>query len=352
MRVGVKYDGATERIGAALNLVPVPVGLSMFGMPMARSLQVAQRTGVLRRLAEGPGTATEVAQELGLRPQGTALLLDVLTVCGVVETSSGRYSLSRRSAKWLAPDSDSYIGDFLADNAYYWDWWQQLEELVRDGSSIELHDKPPDDHYWRSYITGQYQIARLSSAAVAKAVALPSNARSLLDVAGAHGEFSMALCRRHDELVATIVDLPGSAAIGREIVSQNGMSERVRHVEGDMFKTDLGGPHDGALAFNIIHHLSPEQVQELFARIAATLRPGAPLCVLDLYDRPADKEPDSGSFLGLFFHLTSGADTYSTPEVSGWLTASGFGPAKVRTLPQIPGLALVRAERLGEDGVR
>lgn len=348
MRIGVKYDGPIERIGGALNLVPVPVGLAMFGMPIARSLQVAQTTGMLTRLAEGPAAAPELAQELGLRAQGTALVLDVLTVSGVLEAGSdGRYSLSKRSAKWLSPDSSSYVGDFLADTTHYWEWWQHLEELVRDGRSIELHDKPADDQYWRSYITGQYQLARLSSAAVAKAVALPANARSLLDVAGAHGEFSMALCRRHQDLVATVVDLPGSAAIGREIVGQNGMSERVRHLEGDMFKTDFGGPHDGALAFNIIHHLSPEQIEELFRRIASALRPGAPLCVLDLYDRPTDTRPDSGSFLGLFFHLTSGADTYSTTEVSSWLASTGFGPARVKTLPQLPGLALVRAERLG-----
>jgi SAM-dependent methyltransferase len=336
-----------ERVGAALNHVPVPIGMSMFGMPMARSLQVAQSTGMLSRLAAGPATASQLAEELELRAQGTALVLDVLAVAGVLEAGpGGRYSMSRRSAKWLDPKSSSYVGDFLADNANYWEWYQHLEGLVRDGRSIELHDKPADDPYWRSYIVGQYELARLSSSAVAKAVALPGNPRSLLDVAGAHGEFSMALCRRHDELVATIVDLPGSAAVGREIVRENGMPDRVRHLEGDMFEVDFGGPHDGALAFNIVHHLSPEQAQELFRRIGAALRPGAPLCVLDLYDRPPDKRPDSGSFLGLFFHLTSGADTYSTHEVSGWLAANGFGPTRVKTLPQLPGLALLRAERL------
>ena len=347
MRIGAKYDGPMERVGAALNLVPVPIGLSMFGMTVARSLQVAQSTGMLARLATGPVTAAELAQELGLRAHGTALVLDVLAVAGVVEAGAGgRYSMSRRSGKWLDPRSGSYVGDFLADNANYWEWYQHLEELVRDGSSVELHDKPPDDPYWRSYIVGQYELARLSSSAVAKAVALPANARSLLDVAGAHGEFSMALCRRHADLVATIVDLPGSAAIGREIVLENGMSDRVRHLEGDMFEVDFGGPHDGALAFNIVHHLSGEQARELFRKIGASVRPGAPLCVLDLYDRPPDKQPDSGSFLGLFFHLTSGADTYSTQEVSDWLAESGFGPARVKTLPQLPGLALLRSERL------
>jgi hypothetical protein len=329
-----------------LNMLPVPIGLSMFGMALARSLQVAQRTGMFPELSRGPVGGTELAQRLGLREQPTRQLLDVLTDARILRTGAdGRYELRPRAAKWLSPGSKTYLGDFLADTAEYWDWWGGLEPLVRDGRSIELHDRAADDPYWDSYITGQYQIARLSSARVAKAVALPSGARSLLDVAGAHGEFAMALCRQHPELHATVVDLPGSARVGRRIVEECGMADRVRHVEGDMFATDLGGPHDGALAFNIVHHLSPQDAQRLFSLIAAALRPGAPLCVLDVYDRPPNQKPGIGSYLGLFFHLTSGADTYTIDEVSEWLSASGFGTARARTLPQIPGLALLRAER-------
>lgn len=344
MRLGVRYEGVAERVGALINRVPVPVGLAMFGMPVARTVQTAQRLGVFARLAEGPASAAE----LGHREQGMTRLCDALCAAGVLRVSrDGRYALPRRAAKWLDPSSPTYVGDFLADTHDYWPWWEGLEELVRDGRHVELHEKADDDPSWRSYITGQYQLARLSSSAVARAVALPAGASSLLDVAGAHGEFAMALCRRHDGLRATVVDLPGSARIGSELVAAAGMADRVAHVEGDMFDADLGGPHDGALAFNIVHHLSPDDVRRLFERVAATLRPGAPLCVLDLYDRPAGRRPDAGSLLGLFFHLTSGADTYATDQVAGWLRDSGFGEAKVRRLPQLPGLALLRAERLG-----
>jgi hypothetical protein len=51
--------------------------------------------------------------------------------------------------------------------------------------------------------------------------------------------------------------------------------------------------------------------------------------------------------LGLFFHLTSGADTYTADEVSDWLAASGFEPPQRKSLRQLPGLALLRAERSG-----
>jgi hypothetical protein len=346
VRVGVRYEGLMERIGGLINQVPVPIGLSMFGMPIARSVQAAQRLGVFARVAERPWRSTELARELGVREQGLRRLLDVLVVTEVLRLDEEeRYSLPRRTAKWLDPRSAHHVGDFLADTHHYWEWWAGLEDLVRDGRSVEMHDREPDDPYWRSYINGQYQLARLSSDAVAKAVRLQTGAHSLLDVAGAHGEFSMALCRRHPQLHATIVDLPGSVRIGREIVASQGMADRVGFLEGDMFEADLGGPHDGALVFNIIHHLTPERTRGLLARVADALRPGAPLCIVDLFDRPPGRPPDSGAFLGLFFHLTSGADTYSRSETAEWMQASGFGTVTARTLPQLPGLAVLRAER-------
>ncbi|HEX5763037.1 MAG TPA: class I SAM-dependent methyltransferase [Solirubrobacterales bacterium] len=342
MRIAARPDGLVERLGLLFNQLPTPIGEALFAMPVARSLQVAQKTGMLTALAEGPREPAELAEHLGLQEAGTVRVLDVIASLGHLKLRpDGKYEMSDRAKRWLDPASDRYVGDFLADTGYYWEWWGDLEGLVRDGSHAELHAKPPDDPYWRSYIRGQYQVARLSSDEVAKAVPLPANAHSTLDVAGGHGEFSMALCRRHQGLKATVVDLPGSAAVGREIVAEAGMSDRVSHLEGDMFEVELEGHHDGALCFNIIHHLSPEQIRELFGRIRTALRPGAPLCVLDLYDRPPGQKPDSGSILGLFFHLTSGADTYTTEQLSRWLSESGFGEVRTDTFRTLPSLAMV-----------
>lgn len=262
----------------------------------------------------------------------------------VRQNPDGRYEMTKSGRPWLDPSSDTYLGDFLADTAEYWDWYARLEDLVRDGTHAELHGKGPDDPYWRSYIRGQYQLARLSSAEVAKAIPLAKGAHSVLDVAGAHGEYSMALCRRHEGLRATIVDLPGSAKVGEQIVAEAGMSDRVRHLVGDMFEVDYDGHYDGAMSFNIIHHLSPEQIRALFARIRAVLRPGAPLAVLDLYDRPGGQQANTASILGLFFHLTSGADTYTVEEVSRWMGESRFGSVDVKSFRTLPDLRLLIAK--------
>lgn len=345
MRLSAVPEGLVERIGLWLNKVPTPIGEAMYGMPVARCLQVAQRTGMLGALAEGTRDPDELAEHLGLQAAGTRRVLDVVASLGHLEIQpDGRYAMSASARRWLDPASDTYLGDFLADTYHYWDWYAGLEDLVREGRHVELHEKAPDDPYWDSYIRGQYQLARLSSAELAKAVPLPKGAHAILDVAGAHGEYSMAICRRHPGLKATIVDLPGSARVGREIVAGAGMDDRVRHLEGDMFEVDFDGHYDGAFCFNIVHHLSPEQARTLFGRIREVLRPGAPLCVLELYDRPEGKQPDAGSILGLFFHLTSGADTYTTEEVSRWLEETGFERPSKHDFRTLPNLAMLAAK--------
>jgi SAM-dependent methyltransferase len=345
MRIGAIPDGLLERLGLLVNKVPTPIGEAMYSMPVARSLQVAQRTGMLAALAEGPREPVELAEHLGLRPLATRRVLDVVASLGHLKLrADGRYEMTKRARPWLDPASETYLGDFLADTYHYWDWYAGLEDLVRDGRHVELHGKAPDDPYWDSYIRGQYQLARLSSAEVAKTIPLPRGAHSILDVAGAHGEYSMALCRRHEGLRATVVDLPGSARVGREIVAAAGMEDRVRHLVGDMFEVDYDGHYDGALCFNIVHHLSPEQARALFARIRSVLRPGAPLCVLDLYDRPEGQRASLASILGLFFHLTSGADTYSVEEVSRWMEESGYGKVSAKSLRNLPDLRLLIAK--------
>ncbi|HET7590034.1 MAG TPA: class I SAM-dependent methyltransferase [Solirubrobacterales bacterium] len=344
MRIAAVPDGVVERVGLLLNKLPTPIGEAMFAMPVARCLQVAQRTGMLAALAEGPREPGELAEHLGLQPTGTARVLDVIASLGHLrQNPDGRYEMTKSARPWLDPRSDTYLGDFLADTAEYWDWYGRLEDLVRDGTHAELHAKDPDDPYWRSYIRGQYQLARLSSAEVAKSIPLAKGAHSVLDVAGAHGEYSMALCRRHEGLRATIVDLPGSAAVGEQIVAEAGMGGRVRHLVGDMFEVDYGGQYDGAMSFNIIHHLAPEQIRALFQRIRAVLRPGSPLAVLDLYDRPGGQRANTASILGLFFHLTSGADTYTVDEVSRWMAESGYGSVEVKSFRTLPDLRLLVA---------
>lgn len=345
MRVKPAADDLLERVAIAGNLVPLPAAYALYGLTSGRVLGVAQRLGLFKKMLDGPATAGRVAEELDLQVAGTRLLCENLAGLGILQQDGHTFSLPKRSRKWLDPASDTYIGTWLEHTATYWKWYADLERIVRDGGSFEIHRQQAEDEaYWRLYITGQYEIARLSAREVAKAIRLPSQPSALLDVAGAHGWFSAELCKRHETLEATVVDLPGSARVGREIIARAGMSDRVAHREGDMFEADLGGPYDGALVFDIIHHLSAEQVVALLRRVREALKPGGTLAVLDMFRSDAKQQRASAAAVGLLFHLTSGADLHSPDELAGFFREAGFGTPKRTKVRRIPDQDLFQAQ--------
>jgi ubiquinone/menaquinone biosynthesis C-methylase UbiE len=345
MRPTMRADSPAEYLAIRLNLAPVPAGEMMFSMPMARTVMAGVRLGIFRRLVAGPATADSMARELELQPEGMRLLLDALALGGHVERDGEAYAISKRAKRWLDPASDSYVGTFIEHGYDYWKWWDQLEEIVRTGKSFEIHERPPDDPQWRTYIRGQFELARLAAPEVARALKLPPQPKLLLDVAGGHGWFAAALCRRHPTLKATVLDLPASAAVGREIIAEAGMSDRIRHVDGDLASADFGGPHDAALCFNIVHHLTPEQNVALLRRLHQALAPGGTVAVLDLFRQPSGRQQDTAAYLGLFFHLTSAAQTYSHADLERWLAEAGFARPRRISIRRIPGQSLYEARR-------
>jgi len=347
VRLALKGANPGEWLALRAGLVPAPAAEAWGGMAASGVLVAAVRTGITARLAGQPASADEVAAELRLDPLPTRLLLDCLRSAGHVTERAGRYRLSRRSRRWLDPASPLSVATYLAGVADYWPWWAGLEEATRTGASTGSHGAPPGDPYWRRYITGQQELARLSAAELARKLPLPPRPRTLLDIGGGHGWYSACLCRRHPGLTATVLDLPGSAAVGRELIAAAGLSDRVRFRDGDATSADLGGGYDAVLCFNLVHHLAPDEAAALLNRAAAALNPGGTLAILDVFADHGRRAPAHADVLALFVYLSSGAQVHTPAQLAGWLADAGLGPpAEVRVL-RIPGLALRVARKPG-----
>jgi SAM-dependent methyltransferase len=307
----------------------------------------AVRSGITARLAASPATAAEVAADLGLDPLPARLLLDCLRSTGYVAERSGRYRLTRMARRWLDPASPLSIAGYVAGTADYWPWWAGLEQSARTGVTSGSHGAAPDDPYWRRYMTGQLELARLSAAEVTRKLPLPPRPRAVLDVGGGHGWYSACLVRRHPGLTATVLDLPGSAAVGREVIAAAGLADRVLFREGEVAQTDLGEGYDAVLCFNLVHHLGPDQIADLFRRAGQALNPGGTLAVLDVFADHGRRRQAQADMLALFVYLSSGAQIHTPAELAGWLDDAGFAPPrKVRVL-RLPGLTLQVARKPG-----
>jgi SAM-dependent methyltransferase len=340
VRLSLRGAGILERLALRVGLVPAPAAEAWGGMALAGVLVAAVRLGVTARLAAGPATVDQLCAELGLAPIPTRLLLECLRSGRHVVRRGSTYRLSAGSRRWLDPASPVSVSHFVAANGDYWSWWERLPEVARTGQPIHPHAAGPDDPYWRRYLYGQRDLARLSAGEVAAKVRVPAGARTLLDIGGGHGWYAAQLCQRHPTLSATVLDLPGSSRIGREIMAEAGRDDRVRHRDGDALTADLGGPYDVVCCFNLVHHLAEPDIVRLFTRVRAALAPGGTFAVLDGF---VDEGRGSAAadVLGLFMYLSSGAEAYPEHRIHDWFAQAGFAASPRRSaIRRIPGLTL------------
>jgi 2-polyprenyl-3-methyl-5-hydroxy-6-metoxy-1,4-benzoquinol methylase len=347
MRLSLRGDNPVERLALLTRLVPAAAAEAWAGVALSGVLVAAVRTGLTARLAGAPATADELAADLGLDPRPTRMLLDCLRSARHVTCRDGRYQLSRSSRRWLDPASRLSVGQFVAATGDYSAWWSGLDEVTRGAPPAGHHDAPPGDPYWRRYITGQLELARLSATEVARKLPLPGDPRSLLDIGGGHGWYSAELCRRYPRLAATVLDLPGSAAIGREIIAAAGLADRVKHRDGDALTADLGDGYDGVLCFNLVHHVSEGQAASLLARIHDALAPGGSVAVMDVFAEPARRNSAAANFLGLFMYLSSGSQVYTPAQLHGWFRDAGFAAPRRLPVRRLPGQAVYVARKAG-----
>ncbi len=317
---------------------PDPYFDSFTGLIAARALTTAVLLGVFDALHEQPATAAELAVRLGLDPLGADTLLTALATLGYVEADGELVRNAPVSEELLVRCSPDSIATFVGEQAeLHWQMLALLPDAVRDGRVYAMHEQRRDEHErWEAYIRGLYEISRSEHDANAALVPVVDPC-VLVDVAGGHGAFSMAMCRRHPGLRATVIDLPPAAAVGRSIVQEQGYADRVGFREGDVFEIGLGEPADVISAFNLIHHLPEERDRELCRMARASLRPGGCLIIGDsARPEPGEQASQRGAISSMLFYAWSHSRNFKPSEICAWMQEAGFEEVTVHRNPRSP----------------
>jgi SAM-dependent methyltransferase len=318
---------------------PDPYLDSFTGLVAARALTTATMLGVFDALAEAPADPGELARRLGLDPLGAETLLTTLLTLGYVETGADeRLHNSAVSRRLLVSSSPESIATFVgAQGDLHWQALDLLPEAVRHGRAYSMHEERHDEsERWEAYIRGLFEISRPEHEANATFVPVESP-RRLVDVAGGHGGFSMAMCRRHPELEATVLDLPPSAAVGRQIVEEQGFADRVAFREGDVFELGLGEDLDVVSIFNLVHHLPEKRDRELCRMARSALRPGGCLVIGDsARPEPGEGVSEHGAISSLLFYAWSHSRNFKPSEIRTWMEEAGFDRVEVHRNERSP----------------
>lgn len=316
---------------------PDPFADGFTGVIAGRAVICAVTLGVFDALHEEPASPPELAERLGLDPLGTESLATALLALGYLELEGGRLGNAPVTERLLARSSPDSIATFIGEQGdLHWEVLTMLPQALSEGRAYAMHEEGRDPARWRAYIRGLFEISRPEHEANAALVPI-DEPRELLDVAGGHGGFAMAMCRRYPSLHATVLDLPPAAAIGRDIVAEEGFAERVSFVEGNVFELGLGEDVDVVSVFNLVHHLAEERDRELVRLARGALRAGGCL-VLGDSERPEPGEDvaSHGALSSLLFYAWSHGRNFSRAEIAGWLEEAGFVDVRVHRNERSP----------------
>lgn len=350
MRVGIRPDNPIDAAGLLAGLAPEPLFEGYFALMSARALMAGSRLGVFDALHDEPDDAEGLAGRLGYDVAGLDALLVALHSMDYLDLERGAYRPSKRARRHLVPGAPEPLREVNGSFAYdMWDFFSRLEEAVRSGEPVGLHEGDADDPWWDRYMRGLFELAELRSDRLCGLIPAEDPLR-LLDLAGGHGGYSVAMCRRHDRLAATVVELEGAARIGRELVAEAGFGARIDYLVADMFEAELGSGYDVAMANSILHHFDADRCVELLRIARSALRPGGTVAVIE-QERPPEgrRGTQLGALTGLLFYVTSRARTFTADELTGFMDRAGFRSVKARRSQLVPGIVVVTGRAPGKE---
>jgi ubiquinone/menaquinone biosynthesis C-methylase UbiE len=161
-----------------------------------------------------------------------------------------------------------------------------------------------------------------------------ASAQAMLDVAGGSGAFTIALCRKHQNLCATILDFPSVIEVARHYVDEAGLQDRVGYIEGDALKVAWSVGQDVVLLSYLLSAVGKADIEALVHRAHASLKPGGTLIVHDFMVDDDLTGPASAALWMLV--LSSAEPVYLTAEyVSRLMKAAGLEVVAADLVPTI-----------------
>ncbi len=291
-----------------------------------RVITVAGRVGLLNFLAARPATPKEAASELGLDPTATGKMIRALCALGLVEAEGEAYRLTPAIRPHFCGDDDDF-GPFIDHlHSMYERWGESLEPWLR-GEGWSTAPRTPEET--KRFGAAMKAIGGQMARRAAEALDL-EGVDTMLDVGGGWGQFAKALCSVNPGLAATVLDIPRVAEQAPASIVGTEFEGRISWIGGDYLETDYGSGYDLVLLSNILHQELAPQAAEIIRRSASALAPGGRVVVVDFAIDDAKQEHLLGALFAI--NMRSFGDTYSEPELRGWMEEAGLDNIKRQDL--------------------
>jgi ubiquinone/menaquinone biosynthesis C-methylase UbiE len=307
-----------------------------------------QRTAALRTaialdlfttIGDGASTAPEIARACGASDRGIRILCNYLTVIGFLVKDGESFRLTPDTSLFLTKRSPAYLGgtlQFLA-NPGVTNNLSVLTDTVRLGKvSGDGRDTVDEENpVWKEFARAMVPFVMPAAQGIADLLDVASAGPiTVLDIAAGHGYYGITLAQRNPQAEIVAVDWPGVLEVAREHAAAAGVGDRIRLCPGNAFTVDWGSGYDVGLVTNFLHHFDVETCTTLLRKVAASLRPGGRVAVLEFVVNDDHVSPPlQAAFAMNMLAGTDAGDVYSYAQIAGMLREAGFGEISSHELP-------------------
>ncbi|MFD4637082.1 methyltransferase [Lentzea sp. NPDC058436] len=305
-----------------------------------KTLAAAVDLGLFALLRDGRClNRAEVAAELGIPDRPADMLLAACASLGLLRRERDGYTNDDLAEDLLVPGRRRYFGDFVlyADRREYPAWLSLGEALRTDRPQTWNPDEQEtgyaveDEVMTALFWNAMHSLSSSTAEALADAVDLGGH-RRLLDVGGGSGAYSLELCRRNPELMATVYELPHVCEQTAGRIAEASLEHRVDAVAGDFRAPGAALPagHDVMLLSMVLHCFDEAACRDLLRKCRQAIEPGGTILISELLLDEDRGGPPLAALMGMNMVVESqGGRNHSELDYRTWLWDAGFEDAEV-----------------------
>jgi 2-polyprenyl-3-methyl-5-hydroxy-6-metoxy-1,4-benzoquinol methylase len=312
-----------------------------------QTVQAYQQTAALRAgidlnlftvIGDGAQSVAEIAAGCQASHRGTRILCDYLTIIGFLIKTGDRYQLTPDTAAFLSKRSPAYLGGIVTflNTREVVDAFDSLADTVRKGVRPKSDSNVSDDNpIWEEFARVMMPMMMPPAQAIADILGVATAGPvKVLDIAAGHGIFGIVLAQRNPQAEIYAVDWAAVLKVATQNAGQMGVGARHKTIVGDAFKVDFGGGYDIALMTNFLHHFDTETCTGLMKKVAASLKPGGRVAILEFVPNDDRVSPPSAATFALqMLGGTPSGDAYTFKELTAMCTSAGFSKTTSHALP-------------------
>ncbi|MET0866520.1 MAG: class I SAM-dependent methyltransferase [Pseudorhodoplanes sp.] len=297
-----------------------------YGFMGSQALFAALDLGLFTALEGGPLDAAALADKIGAQLDPLRSLLEALVALDLIEREGPLFRNTRAASRYLVQDARGYMGDYylkqIAETLYH-----QMPDAKRAlrGEAAKSYSNFLDDPLrTEAFIRGQHAGSAGPAYLLSRNPDLAHHKR-LLDLGGGSGAFSIEAVRRNPDLSAIVFDQPQVTAFAEKFIAEEGFSERISCVPGDVLNDEWPRGADMILLSYVVSSYRPQALNDLLQRAFAYLPKAGGIYIHD-FAMNGDRPGPRNAALWQFANLAISATTYPhrQQDILNALSQTGF----------------------------